>query len=104
MKGPNLMYSKDRNLPTTLSEMIRLAVTDANRLDRQQYHADASFWHQKMAGGPCEVCVAGMVMAGTLESHLSEHFFTPMDNRLRCSRRCTGGNASRGCTCVLRYR
>ena len=58
-----------RRPPARLSDLIELAVADARRLNRNTYSPEHSEWH--LAGsGPnetCQVCLAGCVIAGTLE-------------------------------------
>ena len=49
-----------------LPALMRVAVADAGRLDRSQYHASAFMWHRSRDNQPCNVCLAGSVMAGTL--------------------------------------
>ena len=54
-------------IQTSFSELIRLAVSDARRIDRGVYVANWVPWHTPTFGGPekCGVCLAGMVIAGT---------------------------------------
>ena len=67
--------------PEKLSDLIRLAVKDARRLNPDRYWPNASIYHQRLVytrwdpdvyGPPplpnaCHVCVAGAVIAGTLK-------------------------------------
>ena len=66
-------------LPDTLSALIRVAVDDARRLDRDAYRPHWSAWHEPLYDadrpqliGRCEVCLAGCVIAGTLGQDLQE--------------------------------
>jgi hypothetical protein len=52
-------------LPKKLSELIRLALTDLRKVERNKnYKVDMNTWHTP--NGVCRVCLAGAVMAGTL--------------------------------------
>lgn len=53
-------------LPDRLSELVRLAVADARRLDRRAYVPKSCEWHRPQPDGRCGVCLAGAVIAGTL--------------------------------------
>ena len=55
-------------LPNTLSALLRVAIDDANGLNRRKYVPEAILWHVREYGvNPrCQVCLAGAVMAGTL--------------------------------------
>ena len=53
-------------LPDKLSDLIDLAVKDARSLDPETYQPYASFWHYPHDNGRCSVCLAGAVIAGTL--------------------------------------
>ena len=53
-------------LPNTLSELIMVAVTDARKLDRDQYSPFFGLFHFLDSQCRCLVCDAGAVMAGTL--------------------------------------
>ena len=69
--------------PEKLSDLIRLAVKDARRLNPDEYwpnadlyhkrcHIDTDLWAQEIYGplpppNACHVCVAGAVIAGTLK-------------------------------------
>ena len=52
-------------LPDKLSELIKLAVSDARKLDKLVYIPEYASWHRPH-DGLCSVCFAGVVMAGTL--------------------------------------
>ena len=59
--------------PARLSDLITLAVADARSLDRDAYRPDAASWHltgTRTAGAAarCRVCLAGCVIAGTLQA------------------------------------
>ena len=56
----------ETQLPDRLSDLIELAVADAQRLDRNTYDPEYDSWHEMERLG-CDVCFAGAVMAGTLE-------------------------------------
>ena len=57
--------------PEKLSDLITLAITDARRLDRDLYVPCATSWHEtrtEETGDTCAVCLAGCVIAGTLQA------------------------------------
>lgn len=58
--------------PETLSQLIRLAVKDARRLEPEKYQPLYLVWHkpQDVAAGwkQCKVCLAGALIARTLEA------------------------------------
>ena len=56
----------ETQLPDRLSDLVELAVADAQRLDRDIYDPEYDSWREMERLG-CEVCFAGTVMAGTLE-------------------------------------
>ena len=54
--------------PKKLSELLALAIADVARLDRQRYTPLWSTWHRpRPTGQKCMICLAGAVIAGTLE-------------------------------------
>ena len=59
------------NLPRVPSKLIRLAIADVGRLDRDVYKPDAMTYHcvREDEGPKCCVCFAGAVIAGTLGMH-----------------------------------
>ena len=67
--------SKSR-LPDKLSELIRLAVADCKLVEQDpRYELDMMEWHNPSKfGGSCEVCMAGAIMAKTLEAPIEVAF------------------------------
>lgn len=64
MKIPNL----SKQPPEKLSDLMDLAVADARGLNRNDYIPNWMTWHRRNPeSGRCMVCVAGAVIAGTLE-------------------------------------
>ena len=57
--------SKLPDVPETLSELIRTAITEARRLDTAIYEPNHAFWHASCPAA-CFVCDAGAVIAGIL--------------------------------------
>lgn len=54
-------------IPEKLTDLIELALADAKTLDRDKYIPDAGNWHNpKPSRNTCLVCLAGMIMVGTL--------------------------------------
>ncbi len=58
-------------LPGTLSGLLAAAIDDARRLDRDCYRPASFRWHCPVEEGPCEVCLAGSVIARTYRSSRS---------------------------------
>ena len=63
-----------KQLPDTLSELIRLAVKDARGLDRRTYIPNYTTYYDWFGGSgdpypaECSLCFAGAVIAGTLNA------------------------------------
>ena len=64
---------------TDIPALIRVAIEDAQMVDRSIYMPNASYWYAQFAEGSdegdprtCNVCLAGMVLAGTLSVGLVE--------------------------------
>lgn len=55
-------------LPKSMSGLIEIALADARSLDPMLYNPNGRHWHARMNGGPCQVCLAGSVIAGTLDA------------------------------------
>ena len=57
-------------LPTKLSALIELAISDAHKLDREIYYPSFAMWHSSHDsyenGASCAICLAGAVIAGSL--------------------------------------
>ena len=58
-------------LPGTLSGLLAVAIDDARQLDRDGYRPASFRWHCPVEEGPCEVCLAGSVIARTYRSSRS---------------------------------
>ena len=57
--------------PQTLSSLIRLAIDDARKLNRNVYAPLYSAWHapdDTQSPQVCNICLAGAVIAGTLQA------------------------------------
>ena len=62
----------ETQLPDKLSELVTLALDDAEKLKKQVYNPSCGVWHQASghdSSGECFVCLGGMVMAGRLEAN-----------------------------------
>ena len=73
--------SEANALPDRFSELIRVAIADAGKLDRSIYRPYAYQWHRPVTSNPqhrCNVCTAGAVIAGTLDADPSEDWFPGM--------------------------
>ena len=62
-------------LPRSMSGLIEIAIADARSLDRSLYHPKSRQWHSKPLDGPCEICLAGSVIAGTYKSPANSQRF-----------------------------
>ena len=80
-------------LPTQPAALLRLAVKEARKLDRNLYKPEAGEWHSVVDDppAPCMICFAGAVIAGKLLPYLnnaqdyieiSPHCFPEYKNRL----------------------
>jgi hypothetical protein len=59
--------ASENKLPDKLSDLIRLAVKDAQTVAKLPgYKLDMRMWHQPKDDDTCNVCLAGSVMANTL--------------------------------------
>ena len=59
--------TEPRPPPDDLVALIRLAVADAGKMDRDRYEPVSWHWHHpKIMDGECMICFAGAVIAGTL--------------------------------------
>ena len=54
-------------LPDTLHGLIKSAIDDARGLNRRKYKPRCDEWHCPDSDGRCEVCLAGSILAGTLQ-------------------------------------
>ena len=60
----------ETSLPATLAGLLEAAVNDARKLDRTIYYPTNEQWHRSVASWRkpyCEVCLAGCLIAGTLD-------------------------------------
>ncbi|MCY4431988.1 MAG: hypothetical protein OXC11_16580 [Rhodospirillales bacterium] len=54
-------------LPNRLADLLEVACDDMAGLDREHYSPNGSVWHTGDDGGlPCELCLGGAVLAGTI--------------------------------------
>jgi hypothetical protein len=62
-------------LPNAPSALIRLALADLHKVEEDdRYEVDMEEWHwPNSRDGRCHVCLAGAVMAGTLEVPPEDH-------------------------------
>ena len=58
---------KNITLPKTLNGLLGVAVSDAKSLSRELYIPHFAYWHRPHIGQRCEVCLAGSLIAGSLE-------------------------------------
>ena len=55
-------------LPKSMSGLIEIAIADARSLNPFLYRPICRQWHTKPLDGPCEICLAGSVIAGTFKT------------------------------------
>ncbi len=60
--------SEPEPLPNTLAVLLKCAVDDASTLDASTYIPYSGNWHTSRRRYPCEVCLAGCIMAATLSN------------------------------------
>ena len=53
--------------PAKLSDLIELAVADCRKLDQKRYEPSWESWHDGSGRNTCRICLAGGVIAGTLD-------------------------------------
>ena len=63
---------KHNDLPDTLHELIETAIADVRRLNRNVYRPHYGDWHSPLGHGLCAICLAGGVLAGSLECSPTE--------------------------------
>ena len=56
------------SIGSCMSSLLEAAIKDARSLDRDKYRPLSIAWHQADEDGKCEVCLAGSMIAGTLQS------------------------------------
>jgi len=64
---PNINTPDPRSLPDTMSGLLAAAITEARALDPRIYHPNSFYWHDTDEEQQCQVCLAGSVIAGTLQ-------------------------------------
>ena len=60
--------STEAALPDTLADLLTLAIADARQLDPDDYTPRSVSWHLPLDHGACFVCLAGCLIAGSLNS------------------------------------
>lgn len=61
----------ETQLPDKKSELIRLAIADLEKCEQDpNYTIDMTRWHEPRYDGVCQVCLAGSVMAKTLNANI----------------------------------
>jgi len=67
-KNPNKKVKQVR-LPSKPSALIRLALSDLRKVEKdKRYKVNMRFWHLPISVRRCNVCLAGAVIAQTLEA------------------------------------
>jgi len=68
------MTKSEIKLPDTLSGLIRLALDDLHKCEKDdKYRIYMEDWHVPKESGVCDVCLAGAVMAKTLNVPIDCH-------------------------------
>ena len=60
--------SEPQRLPDTLAGLLECALDDASTLDIGTYIPYSGNWHTRRRDYPCEVCLAGCIMAASLKN------------------------------------
>lgn len=60
--------SETNPLPSTLNGLLSISITDARALDREAYHPYGGHWHTARENHPCQVCLAGCLIARALDN------------------------------------
>ena len=58
-----------------MSKLLEVAIADARSLDRSLYRPFSREWHTKLPDGPCLICLAGSVIAGTFKASINSKRF-----------------------------
>ncbi|MCY4587128.1 MAG: hypothetical protein OXB98_13920 [Bryobacterales bacterium] len=64
---PNSSTPTPHSLPGTMSGLLEAAIADARKLDPETYYPDSYRWHSAEKDA-CAVCLAGSLIAGTLQT------------------------------------
>ncbi len=64
----NLPVSEPKRLPDTLADLLQCALDDASTLGIGTYIPYSGNWHTHRLNYSCEVCLAGCIMAATLNN------------------------------------
>ena len=64
---------KNITLPKTLNGLLAVAVSDAKSLNRKLYIPHFAYWHRPRIGHRCEVCLAGSLIASSLECNRNDN-------------------------------
>lgn len=68
-----------KNPPTKHHELLALALTDYDAIAKNpRYEIDMCYWHVPTGKTTCSVCLAGCVMANSLDA-VPDHIFDPGD-------------------------
>ena len=71
----NITHSPRPQLPQSMSKLLEIAIADARSLDRSLYRPFSREWHTKLPDGPCLICLAGSVIAGTFKASINSKRF-----------------------------
>ena len=82
------MIDSTNRLPNTLHGLLRVAIDDARKLDRIKYRPVWNQWHEPLSTNRCAVCLAGVVIAGSMGLSPSVscdpiYFERPVDRKLQ---------------------
>ena len=60
-----LTMTEPDSLPDSMAEVLIATIGDARSLDPNTYRPRSKEWHTATEEGPCEICLAGSLIAGT---------------------------------------
>jgi len=59
---------KEQTLPDTMHGLLAVAIADAKAISRRKYQPHFGYWHCPLDNGKCLVCLAGSIIARSLNS------------------------------------
>ena len=62
-----LTMTEPDSLPDSMTEVLVATIFDARSLDPNTYRPRSQEWHSATEEGPCEICLAGGLIAGTFQ-------------------------------------
>ena len=73
--SPEATQPSQPTLPDTMAGLLEVAISDCRKLDGAVYQPHCENWHKPEIYGMCSVCLAGGVIAGTLQADPEESIY-----------------------------